>query len=211
MGNSLPIHQPIVLARPRGAHRFEAFSLKLTRRVTLYRHAAVEQWVMLETDPNVEAFCERPGFVIIGGKKILADFWVRYAGREELVILRDGNREDDPMSKSPAIDMEGLSIRWVEPAELMASNEWINNWRSMLPCVVANRGLLARSLSDSIVRLLSQPQRLADIERQLSTGDPLLVRASVFNLLREGRVSAPELHTQPLSLRTTFVVAEATS
>ena len=65
MGNSLPICQPVVLARPRGAHRFEAFSLKLSRRVTLYRHAALEQWVLLETDPTVEAFCERPGFVII--------------------------------------------------------------------------------------------------------------------------------------------------
>ncbi|WP_336602886.1 hypothetical protein [Paraburkholderia bengalensis] len=42
-------------------------------------------------------------------------------------------------------------------------------------------------------------------------GDPVLVRASLFNLLREGRVSAPELHTQFLSLRTKFVVVEAIS
>ena len=81
----------------------------------------------------------------------------------------------------------------------------------MLPCLVANRRLLARSLSESIVRVLSQPKRLADIERQFSTGDPVLVRASLFNLLREGRVSAPEFHSQPLSLHTTFVSAEATS
>lgn len=109
------------------------------------------------------------------------------------------------------LDMQGLSIRRVESAELIASRVWINNWRSMLPCLVANRRLFARALSESIVRLLSEPKRLADIERQLSTGDPVLVRASLFNLLREGRVSAPELHSQPLSLRTTFVAAEGTS
>jgi hypothetical protein len=212
MGNSLPILQPIVLARPRGAHRFEAYSLKLTRRVTLYRHVALQQWVLLEASPSVDAFCERPGFVIIDGQKILADFWVRHTDRQELVILSEVMTGDDAMSKAGGVlDMQGLSIRRVEPAELMASHEWISNWRSMLPCLVANRRLLPRSLSDSIVRLLSEPQRLADIERQLSTGDPVLVRASLFNLLREGRVSAPELHTQPLSLRTTFMVAEATS
>jgi hypothetical protein len=66
MGNSLPILQPLVLARPRGAHRFEAFSLKLARRVTLYRHVALQQWVLFEASPTVEVFCESPGFVIIG-------------------------------------------------------------------------------------------------------------------------------------------------
>jgi hypothetical protein len=212
MGNYLPILQPLTLARPRGAHRFEAFSLKLARRVTLYRHVALQQWVLLEASPTVEAFCERPGFVIIGGQKLLADFWVRYADREELVILTETTPED--LAKSEVggmLDRQELSIRRVEPADLIASRVWINNWRSMLPCLVANCRLLARALSESIVRLLSEPKRLADIERQLSTGDPVLVRASLFNLLREGRVSAPELHSQPLSLRTTFVVAEETS
>jgi hypothetical protein len=209
VGNSLPILQPLALARPRSAHRFEAFSLKLARRVTLYRHVALQQWVLLEASPTVVAFCERPGFVIIDGQKILADFWVRYASLEELVILSDSTPEFDERSKAGGtLDVQGLSIRRVESAELLASRVWIDNWRSMLPCLVANRRLLTRALSESIVRLLSQPKRLADIERQLSTNDLVLVRASLFNLLREGRVSAPELHSQPLSLLTTFVSAE---
>lgn len=212
MENSLPILEPLALARPRGAHRFEGFSLKLARRVTLYRHAALQQWVLLEASPTVEAFCERPGFVIIGGQQLLVDFWVRYADRQELVILSEAMPEDYAISEAVGtLDMQGLSIRRVESAELIASRVWINNWRSMLPCLVANRRLFARALSESIVRLLSEPKRLADIERQLSTGDPVLVRASLFNLMREGRVSAPELHSQPLSLRTTFVAAEGTS
>ena len=205
MGNSLPIPQPLALARPRGAHRFEAFSLKLARRVTLYRHVALQQWVLLEANSTVEAFCERPGFVIIGGQQILADFWVRYADRQELVILSEAASAFDAVSNDGGtLDMQGLSIRRVESAELLASRVRINNWRSMLPCLVANRRLLARSLSETIVRLLSQPRRLADIERQLSSGDPVLVRASLFSLLREGRVSAPELHSHPLSLLTTL-------
>jgi len=205
----MPSLQPLALARPRSAHRFEAFSLKLARRVTLYRHVALQQWVLLEASPTVVAFCERPGFVIIDGQQILADFWVRYADRQELVILSEAAFEFDTVSNAGGtLDVQGLSIRRVESAELLAARVWIDNWRSMLPCLVANRRLLTRALSESIVRLLSQPKRLADIERQLSTNDLVLVRASLFNLLREGRVSAPELYSQPLSLLTTFVSAE---
>ncbi|WP_250480793.1 hypothetical protein [Caballeronia sp. GAOx1] len=212
MGNSLPILQPVALARPRGAHRFEAFSLKLARRVTLYRFVALQQWVILEASPAVKAFCENPGFVIIGGQQILADFWIRYADRHELVILSETAFEIDAVSETGGtLHMQGLSIRRIESAELLAARAWIDNWRSMLPCLVANRKLLAPSLSESIVRLLSEPKRMADIERQLSSGDPVVVRASLFNLLREGRVSAPELHSQALSLRTMFVAVEAKS
>ena len=51
MENPLHIAEPVALARPRGAHRFEAFSPKLTRRMTFYRRALLEQWVLLEADP----------------------------------------------------------------------------------------------------------------------------------------------------------------
>ena len=87
--------------------------------MTLYRHAALQQWVLLEASPTVEAFCERPGFVIIGGQQLLADFWVRYADRHELVILSEIMTEDDAISEAVGtLDMQGLSIRRVEPAEL---------------------------------------------------------------------------------------------
>ncbi|WP_336602885.1 hypothetical protein [Paraburkholderia bengalensis] len=74
MANSLQNLRPLALARPRGAHRFEAFSLELARRVTLYRHVALQQWVLLEASSTVQAFCERTGFAIIGGQQLLADF-----------------------------------------------------------------------------------------------------------------------------------------
>lgn len=60
MENPLHIAEPDALARPRGAHRFEAFSPKLTRRMTFYCRALLEQWVLLEADPRAITFCERP-------------------------------------------------------------------------------------------------------------------------------------------------------
>jgi hypothetical protein len=55
MKNSLHTAEPVSLARPRGAHRFEAFSPRLAPRMTFFRRALVELWVLLEADPLVVA------------------------------------------------------------------------------------------------------------------------------------------------------------
>jgi len=89
MENSLHIAEPVALVRPRGAHRFEGFSPKLARRLTFYKRGLLEQWILFEADPAVIVFCERPGCVNVNGKEHLADFWVPYVDRQELVILGD--------------------------------------------------------------------------------------------------------------------------
>jgi hypothetical protein len=106
MENSLHTAEPVALARPRGAHRFEAFSPKLARRMTFYRRALVELWVLLEADPLVVAFCERPGYIQIDRHKRLADFWVRYVDRNELVILEDRPCEVDATRPDRVLDVD---------------------------------------------------------------------------------------------------------
>ncbi|MEW9586994.1 hypothetical protein [Paraburkholderia sp. DGU8] len=211
MENPLHIAEPVALARPRGAHRFEAFSPKLTRRMTFYRRALLEQWVLLEADPQAITFCERPGYVQFNGRNRLADFWVRYVDRDELVILDDNPDEGDTTKADRNLDVHTLSIRWVASAELAAARVWIENWQRMLPCLVANRDLVPPRLMQAIARFVKEPQRLLAIEREFSTGDPVLVRTAVFGLLHDGRISAPELRTEPLSLLTSFAASEAQS
>jgi hypothetical protein len=209
MGNPLHIAEPVALARPRGAHRFEAFSPKLARRMTFYRRAAVEQWVLLEADPSVIAFCERPGYIQFDRHKRLADFLARYVDRNELVILDDRFPEVDVTKPDRILDVDTCTIRQVAQADLAAARIWIDNWQRMLPCLVANRDLVPPTLPQAIVRFVKEPRRLLDIEREFSTGDPVLVRTAVFGLLHNGRVGAPELRTQPLSLLTSFVALAA--
>jgi len=211
MDDSLRIAGPMALARPRGAHRFEAFSPKLARRVMFYRRPSVELWLLLEADPAVMSFCERPGYVVIDGHRRLTEFWVRYVEREELLLLDDSASADDTETARHDLDGQVCSVRCVASSELAAAHAWIDNWQRMLPYLVANRGLVAPTLPRAIERFLVQRQRLLAIEREFSTGDPVLVRAALFGLLHCGMVSAPELHTQPLSLLTSFEVVGAAS
>jgi hypothetical protein len=83
LGTNLRIAAPVALARPRGTHRFEAFSPKLDRRVMFYRPASLDQWVLIEANPAVIVFCERPGYVHVNERKRLAGFRVRYVDRQD--------------------------------------------------------------------------------------------------------------------------------
>ncbi|MFM0558156.1 hypothetical protein P0D69_45790 [Paraburkholderia sediminicola] len=208
MENSLHIAEPVALARPRGAHRFEGFSPKLARQLTFYRRDLLEQWILFEADPAAIVFCERPGYVNVSGKQCLADFWVCYVDRQELVILDDAFYDDRATRSHRQLDGTALPIRKVSLADLAAARVWIDNWQRMLPCIVANWSLVSSSLPRAIKCFLAQPRKLLEIEREFSSGDPVLVRTAVFGMLHAGRLSAPDLHTQALSLLTSFIAAE---
>ncbi|MBC8642032.1 hypothetical protein IAG25_35050 [Caballeronia sp. EK] len=154
MENSLHIVEPLPAVRPKGAHRFEVFSPKLARRLTFFRRALVDEWIVLEADPTVICFCERPGYVTLDGHRHLADFWVEFFDHQELVILIEDCDEPENDRPGRRVDEAGLTIRRVAPADLAATRMWIDNWQRMLPYVVANRGLVPASLLSEIERFV---------------------------------------------------------
>ncbi|WP_038737445.1 hypothetical protein [Burkholderia pseudomallei] len=96
---------------------------------------------MLDADPTVFIFCERPGYVQVDGHQHLADFRGCYVNLNDLVILNDSLFIDD--TTKARHDLEGqlegqaLSIPRVASAELAATRTWIDNRHHTLPCVVA--------------------------------------------------------------------------
>jgi hypothetical protein len=93
-------------------------------------------------------------------------------------------------------------VRVVTAADLAARGSWIDNWHRMLPLLVATRDLLPQHLLDCVQRRVREQTPLSLIPHELSTGDPSLVRGAVFELLCTGRLRAPALRCQPLSLHT---------
>jgi hypothetical protein len=162
--------------------------------------------MLIETDPSVVSFSERPGTDLIGEHNRQVDFLVRYADRNELLIAADPPVDEDDDVRD-TIDASASLIRVIPRAELVAARMWIDNWHRMLPSLVATRGLISASLLRSVERFADKPQQLGTIEREFSTGDPTVVRAATFRLLHEGHLSAPDLHTESLSLLTPFVIA----
>ena len=157
---------------------------------------------------EIRTFCERPGFVQFRDQPCLADSWVSYADRQELVILPTPLVDVDA---EPATLEDGIAIRVVQTAQLTASRVWIDNWRRMLPSIVTTRRLLQQSLLHAIHQFTATPRQLQSIEQEFSGVDQALVRASVFWLLHAGLVRAPQLRTDTLSSSTLFEAMEGCS
>ena len=79
---------------------------------------------------------------------------------------------------------------------------WPSNWARMLPDINSARSSISKATMKSVSRLVREPLSLAAIERQFSNGDPTVIRAALFEMLRIGELMAPALSTQPLSLHT---------
>jgi hypothetical protein len=196
---SLRYAHGVSVPRPRGARELIGYSPKLKRRVTLTSRAAFEAWLLLESDPHVVTFCERPILIkTVDGSK-LADFWARYQSHEAFLVL-----SDDPQAEHVVIEDTTIALRSIARAELAAARVWVNNWERMLPVINASVGIERPGLEKDILQFLSTPQRLLDIEREYAVGDPSTVRACVFELLRMGQITAPSLRTEALSLLTSF-------
>ena len=184
---------PVEVNRPPYLHRYDLFSPKLSRRLTLFSWNAVLLWTMIESHPAIKQFCERPGLVHVHGDWRLADFWVQRDGRSEFLLL-----EHSPLQNlvgvAPRLESDlGLRARTVLDEELEAHATWIKNWQQILPYLVSNRSFVEPRQLNRILSFCQVPQMLVNIERAELPGDPVITRTAVFELVRQGKLSAEDL------------------
>ena len=175
----------------------EARSPKLGRLVQHYDHASFQKWIQLEADPSVLTFCERPARIGPDATSPLISYWVSRKQAQEFVVFDTGQSRTDLPNEH-----DGKPLRVITSLELAAASIWIDNWQRMLPVVNCSVNLVTPALKRSVLALCNASITLFSVERELAKTQPMLVRTAVFDLLRTGRLAAPSLHTQKLSLHT---------
>lgn len=190
---------PLAITRPRGARMIEARSPKLGRLIQHFDQASFQQWIRLEADPSVLAFCERPARIGPDPTSPLISYWVARKQAQEFVMLVSGDKLTDLPHEH-----DGKPLGVVTSPELAAASMWIDNWQRMLPVINCSATLVSPALKRSVLSVCKASITLLAVERELAKKQPMLVRAAVFDLLRIGHLSAPSLHTQRLSLHTTL-------
>ncbi len=188
---------PIVQTRPKGARLLEGFSQKLQRRLQLFDYASFSVWIGLEADPAVRSFCERPTRSNAFGKDRVIDFWVGHSSGDESFYVLDA----DDGGERP-ITLHDTTVHYVDDAQLAADAMWVTNWRSMLAVINASTGGSEKTMSKSVREFVQGPIALGRLEAEFSCGDPMVARACIFELLRQGKLAAPSLRTQALTLFT---------
>ena len=189
--------------RPFKSHRYDLFGPKIQRMLTLYSLAQVDTWLLLESDPLVLSYCERPVIVPDTKPKIVVDFWAGYAGRDELLFV---NRSQEPAAdidmSFPAFaqwaKVNKFKIRQLPPAKDVQGKLFLENWGKIIRDLSANGRYLQPPLLKSVQQALEQPRPIGALCRLLPEEDPVLVRVAAYAMLHSGTASCADIATREL-------------
>lgn len=182
-----------------GQRRIEVFSPKIKRRVTLFSWDSHDAWLLLEADPTVNTFCERPAYVDGTSGRVL-DFWVEQGGQSRFWVLLPEGSGDGALPKSA----NGVPLRILRRPDMIAFSKRIQNWAQIVPYRTSFIRHSDVRLQNDVFARLEKPHRLERIEAAFHPIDISVVRAALFDLLAAGRVVAPDLDSSPLGLDTVF-------
>lgn len=190
---------PIHTDRKPWGRRIEVFSPKLGRRLTLLSRRCHDAWLLLEADPAVRRFCERPDY-LKGSAGRTIDFWVdRGRHKQFWVVLR----EDEEVLDWPA-RVRDHRLRLLKVSELRTNEQAITNWGQIVPYLSIYLQYRDEVLDRDILERLRKPHQLSRLEAAFSPVEPGQIRSSVFGLLARGDVVAESLQNTPLSGTTVF-------
>jgi len=208
--------RPLLLPHGGWRRRIEVFSPKLGRRLSLGNYDAFRTWLVIEANPAIESFTERPAHVDGPGSAVI-DFWVklRNVPSGEFWFIEGRRRSPDvattataavELTSPPALPavLHKQAVRVVRQTDLQAWSVPIGNWSRIIPYLVSHRRFRDPLLEQSIVVYLGEPRTMDAVLERFATSDPTSVEAALFALLAGGRVVSPDLAVSPLGGATRF-------
>jgi hypothetical protein len=183
--------------------RIQVYSPKASRMLVLFSYECVSAWSLAESSPLVEAFCEYPGFIPAGGARVMADLWLRGAGREQLIKI-DGGIEVSPELPRQVPTYVDIEVSIIKRDWLTQHQVWIDNWLQINPYLVANARFVTPAMLDKVNALFDDARPLFDAEHAMRDVDPQLVRTAIFMLMHQGRLYSHDLRVQALATTTVF-------
>jgi hypothetical protein len=163
----------------------------------------VRLWIMLEANPGVTNYCERPALSDEPVTEPIADFWVMRDGAEQWLIVDDNVEQAD----AHGLQTAAQTTRSPPGVEIISRKEierhciWIQNWMSLLPYLATGSHLIDPTLLANIIQFFDRPATFDEAEQHFSRIDPVLVRTAVIAGLHDGQLISSDLTTLALSRR----------
>ncbi|WP_146009926.1 hypothetical protein [Janthinobacterium sp. ROICE36] len=170
--------------------------------LTLFSRAQVNTWLLLESDPLVVSYCERPLIIPDIKPKPVVDFWSGYAGRDELWLV---SRDPNPASIDESLPSftqwaraNKYEIRQLPPPDEVQSKVYLENWGLIVRDLSANGRYINPALLKSVRDVLQQQRSIGALCSLLPEVDPILVRVAAYSMLHSGVVSCTNIATREL-------------
>lgn len=204
--------RPESIRRPYKSFRFDVFSLKAGRRMTLYGKPAMSQFIELEADHDVSALCERPLKIPELKPERCVDFWALRGARPHFYLLLNKAGAWDAEKPRRAIEdfrewVKGENGLLHEVVADVFHERRVQhaNWTAILQHLVAHRGQVSQALLERLAIELPPSFTLSQVETQFADIDAMLIRAAVFTLLANGSLRCPSIAKQQLHPLTSLV------
>lgn len=194
---SLPLHR---LPKQTLHH---VWAPKLGRPILLTGQGQLLLWAMLEANPVVSRYCERPSWLPEDGfRPSLLDFWALRDNQPVWLALQDVPPE--LIAQNGGRPSEAV-VQSVTAKELDSHRVWIQNWLSLLPYLSAASAINLDHLRRAVVEFFAREASFGDAEQHFSHIDPVLVRTVIIAELHAGHLYSSDLITKPWDLDTRAV------
>lgn len=190
--------------RPYGCHRYDVFSPKLQRQVTLFGRHALDLWTTLEASPQVISFCERPMLIPDVAPKRPFDFWVHRAHGDEFLILLNPSESLDGPGRHAGVGgladtvLAGGTVRCLNPREMEQHRIALTNWGWIIRDLAAFGRFIPPAVRNDVRNALEGGKTIAQLQTELSTVDASTIKLAVFALLHRGQAICHQLATEQL-------------
>jgi hypothetical protein len=203
--------EPESVRRPHGSYRFDVFSLKADRRMTLFGKATLSQFIELETDYNVTSICERPLKIPDLKPEKCVDFWALKQGRPNFYLLVTRSAARDADKPKPAMEdfrkwvKQQNGILHIVVEDVFHSRRTrLANLSLALQHLVDHKRVVTQDLIGSCYSEMPSRFSLRQIENAFPTMDPMLVRAVVFACLMRGSIACQSIDQEVFNYGTVF-------
>lgn len=203
----LPNPSPVAIKRLPWMRRLSFVSPKASRLITLFSYESLNLWSFIESHSAITRFCEYPGYVFAGDKRMLATFLVEGLQTRQYLVLQDDielvPEHPQRVSTFTQTDVFTVTKEWIDP-----HRQWIQNWQQINPYIVSNGRYVTPQMLAMVALLFSNPMALFDAEQALQRQmERQLARTAIFMLLHQGKLASDDLKTQALSGATVFRAA----
>lgn len=201
MATTARFQKAVTNARPFKSHRYDVYGLKLNRLLTIFGRMQLDAWLLLEANPNILQYCERPLYIPDHKPKRIVDFWASYRDHDEIWLVESEDTlithsEGAAVAVQPWAEQHKCKIRQVV---IRASDRtYLNNWGTIVRDLSANRRYLDPHLIAAVRECLDRPRPLSGLCALLHNHDPILVRSAAYSLMHAGDIRCSELALEPL-------------
>ncbi len=220
LSDFLPLYNSPVYSGPQtryGNNRWEVYSSKLKRNITLYSNLEYDHWVLIEFNSEVLFFCEQPLKIKIKlptrTVTSIFDMWIQWkSGLEEFREIKFEEELKDFGTNSRINWQIQAQQKWCElnnkkysvitEKYIRSNSVYLSNLKIILRHIDGENSKQKDLIIERILRLLSDQKELSigKIEKTFSDLESFTVRTALFELLYNGKLIC-DLKEKPLDLR----------